>query len=221
MLAVVLAPSGALAAFPTVIGSATGTDPCGGNYNFIQTVSPIGTSYAVPAGGSFITSWSTQAGAYTGPVGLQVWRRVNSYTYLLVGASPEMTLTPGTTPTFTLATPIAVLANDLLGMRIGASTSPNTALCTQAVAAGAGGAYSFVRAAAPTVGTTGDASFVWTASAGYQLNVSATVDATPTPGPVPGTGCDSSANANMTDACSQTQTLILRLFAAAIKASRI
>jgi hypothetical protein len=39
--------------------------------------------------------------------------------------------------------------------------------------------------------------------------------------PPSGNGCDSSANANMNDACSQTQTLILRLFAAAVKASRV
>jgi hypothetical protein len=215
MFALVLAPSEALAAWPTVIGSATGLYPCAGDENLIQTASPVGTSYAVPAGGAFITSWSTLAGAYTGPVGLQVWRRVNSSTYLLVGASPEMTLTTGITNTFPLTTPIPVQANDLLGMRIGVSTSPDAALCIQPVA---GGAFSFVKGPAPAVGTSGTG-LIWSASPGWQLDVSATVDTTTTPGP--GTGCDSSANANATDACAQTQTLILRLFAAAVRASRV
>src|SRR3979409_1153105 len=77
VLATLMSPSGALAA-PIVIGSALGSYTCGGNFNTVQSTSPTGTSYAVPAAG-FITSWSTQAGAFAGPVGLQVWRKATGY----------------------------------------------------------------------------------------------------------------------------------------------
>src|ERR1700687_5186513 len=74
LLAVVLVPNMALAA-PVTIGSPVGTVTCGGDFNLVQSTSPVGTSYAVPIGGGVITQWSTQAGGYTAPVRLQVWRK--------------------------------------------------------------------------------------------------------------------------------------------------
>jgi len=228
VLALVMSPSGALAA-PVVIGSATGLYGCGGSFNMVQSTSPLGVSYAVPTGGAFITSWSTDAGPFIGPVGLQVWRKTAG-SFTLVGASPEMPLSASVVNTFTLATPIPVQAGDLLGLRIPASTLPQAAQC---VTSAAGGAYSFaISATAPAIG----AVVAFSASPGYQLDVAATVDTVATPpgpvppgpvppGPVPpgpgtGTGCDSSANANLKDACgaTQTQTLFAQILTAALRA---
>jgi hypothetical protein len=132
--------------------------------------------------------------------------------FALVGASPVVTLPSTGVNTFALAPAdqITVLANDLLGLRI-EGPNTNTGLCGEYAA---GGSWSYLLGAQPIVGVPTP----FTPQPGVKLNVSATVETPTTPG---GTGCDSTANANMTDACGQTQTLILRLFAAAVKASRV
>src|ERR1700682_1199549 len=228
VLALVMSPSGALAA-PVVIGSATGLYGCCGSFNMVQSTSPLGVSYAVPTGGAFITSWSTDAGPFIGPVGLQGGRKTAG-SFTLVGASPEMPLSASVVNTFTLATPIPVQAGDLLGLRIPASTLPQAAQC---VTSAAGGAYSFaISATAPAIG----AVVAFSASPGYQLDVAATVDTVATPpgpvppgpvppGPVPPgpgtrTGCESAGDAHLRGACgaTQTQTLFAQILTAALRA---
>src|ERR1700693_1774437 len=75
--AALLLPTAALAGTPTEIGSAQGTIDCTNTgltgFNTVQVTSS-GDSYAVPAGGTSITSWTVAAGGDTGPVGLEVWR---------------------------------------------------------------------------------------------------------------------------------------------------
>src|SRR3981081_2130828 len=140
LFAMVLSPHPALAA--TVIGSPAGDTVCAGQFAPVQRSSAL--SYAVPAGGGAITSWSTLADATNpGPVALEVWRPTTTlYTYLLVGLSPLMTLTPSTVNTFNLASPIAVQAGALLGLRI-----EGAAACGQSVP---GTTYGYHLGATPT-----------------------------------------------------------------------
>jgi hypothetical protein len=181
LIAMVLSPHPAFAA--TVIGSATGSVPCQAQFDVVQMTSAV--SYAIPAGGGTITSWSTLADATnTGPVGLEVWRPTTTqFTYLLVGLSPLMTLTPSILNTFNLAAPIAVQAGDLLGMRI-----EGAAACGQQVP---GTTYGYHLGATPAVGVVTQFGF----SNSFQLDVEATLG-TVTPPPPPPPGCDSSGNSN-------------------------
>jgi hypothetical protein len=101
----------------TVIGSATATAGVGcRNLDTVQ-LSSAGVSYAVPAGGGVITSWSTTALINPGPAGLLVWRPTTTPgTYTLVAATTPAALLPGLN-NFTLTTPIPVQAGDVLGLR--------------------------------------------------------------------------------------------------------
>jgi len=111
----------------TVIGSAAGNLPCGSGMDTVQLSTSGATNYAVPAGGGPITSWSTQVGAITGQAALLVWRpTATADTLTLVGESPHVALTANSVNTFTLATPIAVKAGDLLGLRV-----ESTSYCIQ------------------------------------------------------------------------------------------
>jgi len=192
LFAMVLSPHPALAA--TVIGSATGSVPCQGQFDVVQMTSAV--SYAVPAGGGAITSWSTLADATNvGPVGLEVWRPTTTqFTYLLVGLSPLMTLTPSTVNTFNLASPIAVQAGDLLGLRI-----EGAAACGQSVP---GTTYGYHLGATPTAGAVTQFGFSNT----FQLDVEATLGSVTPPPPPPSTGCDSTGNSTGDDKCKDNST---------------
>jgi hypothetical protein len=176
-LAMVLSGNAALAA--TVIGSPVGSGvTCGAGFDTVQVSWTSGT-YSVPPGGGVITSWSTQAGPVPGSVGLQVWRTTATpMDYQLVGASPLVTPVASTLNSFTLATPIAVQAGDLLGLRI-----EGRAYCTQSTSSVAD-VYGGRLGANPSVGAVG--TFIpnrWS-----QLDVAATVEAaaiTPPPPPPP------------------------------------
>ena len=189
LFAMVLSPHPALAA--TVIGSATGSVPCQGQFDVVQMTSAV--SYAVPAGGGAITSWSTLADATNvGPVGLEVWRPTTTqFTYLLVGLSPLMTLTPSTVNTFNLASPIAVQAGDLLGLRI-----EGAAACGQSVP---GTTYGYHLGATPTAGAVTQFGFSNT----FQLDVEATLGSATPPPPPPSSGCDSTGDSSGDDICQQ------------------
>jgi hypothetical protein len=103
----------------TAIGSATGNLGCGAGVDTVQLSTSGGTSYAVPAGGGTLTSWSTQVGATTGQAALLVWRpTATAGTLTLVGESPHVNLTANTVNTFTLTAPISVQAGDVLGLRV-------------------------------------------------------------------------------------------------------
>ena len=177
LVALMLSASGASAS--TSIGNAGGTIICSQPASTVQ-VSSTTTSYAVPAGGGSISSWSIQATAWPGPVGLQVWRpTATALTYTLVGASPLVTLATGTLNTFTLATPIQVQAGDLLGLRIEvkAACMQFTQNTTDVLGIASG--------TNPTTGST----LVFSSGNTEQLNVAAIVDTpvvvTPTPTPLP------------------------------------
>ena len=84
----------------TTIGSARWNTDCpnfGSGADTVQASSAVGgPSYAVPPGGTSITSWSVQAGADTGPVGLEVWRPTTTPAmYQLIGFTGTKTLTAG------------------------------------------------------------------------------------------------------------------------------
>ncbi|MHB8588959.1 MAG: hypothetical protein ACYDA0_08920 [Candidatus Dormibacteraceae bacterium] len=165
----------------TVIGSTAGAVTCAAGFDTVQ-VSWSSGSYAVPAGGGVITSWSTQAGPLTGPVGLQLWRATTTpQTYQLVGASPLVTLVPWTLNTTTLATPIPVQAGDLLGLRI-----EGRADCGQYTSS-VTDTWGSLLTSNPAVGATD----TFTYSTFFQVDVAATVDAAVTPLPPPSSGCDS------------------------------
>ena len=158
----------------TTVGSVAPTPaPCSGGYNTVQ-LSSTGASYAVPAGGGSIASWSIRAGTGTGPVGLEVWRPTSvSGSYLLVGASPLSTLIPNVLNTFTLAAPIATQAGDLLGLRVG-----GPAACGQSTTNG-GDTYGWTTGPAAAVGTT----VAMRRATNLQLNVAATMGAAALPTP--------------------------------------
>ena len=173
--AALLLPNAALAA--TQIGSAQGATPCTQTGADSVQASSGGASYAVPTGGTSIISWSIQAGADTGPVGLEVWRPSAPPNYTFVGNSPLQTLTANSLNTFTLATPIAVVAGDLLGLRLEGPV--NCFFLTQSQSDTVG--FSF--GPTPSVGSTDSMGIV----PSFELNVAATVEVTVTPPPPPPT----------------------------------
>jgi len=191
LMAMVVSPNAAFAA--TVIGSATGAVTCGSGFDTVQVATSSGT-YVVPAGGGDITSWSTQAGPLAGPVGLQVWRpTITAQTYQLVGASPLVTLTTSTVNTINLATPIAVQAGDLLGLRI-----EGRAYCGQFTSS-ATDVWGSMMGLNPAVGVTDLFSY----STFFQLDVAATVGPAVTPPPPPSAGCDFSGSFTGEQICEQ------------------
>src|ERR1700686_5079975 len=109
----ILASSPIQAGADTVIGSATATAGVGcRNLDTVQ-LSSAGVSYAVPAGGGLITSWSTTALINPGPAGLLVWRpTATPGTYTLEVATTPAALLPGLN-TFNVTPPIAVQAGDV------------------------------------------------------------------------------------------------------------
>jgi hypothetical protein len=189
VVAILLLPNAAFA--DTGIGSPIARAfTCGVGLDTVQMTS-VGPSYAVPAGGGFITSWTTQAlttGAY-GPVGLEVWRPTAiALSYQLVAISPMMTLAPGIVNTFQLATQIPVNAGDLIGLRL---DGPMT--CSQ-VTSNLGDTYGYAAGVALAAG--GIQTF--TAGAQAQLNIAANVSAT---APGGGGGCDSTGASTGDDQC--------------------
>jgi hypothetical protein len=189
LLAMVFSPSAAIAA-TTSLGATAGAGSwtCAAGFDLVQ-ISSTAPNYTVPAGGGTITSWSTLADAsMLGPVGLQVWKHTTGDSYQLVGASPLVALTPSVVNTFPLATPIPVLAGDLLGLRV-----EGVALCGQFGT----GTYGALIGPNPSVGAV-DLMTVYT---GTDLNIQATLDSTappppPPPPPPPSTGCDTTGQSS-------------------------
>lgn len=90
---------------------------CGAGNSFIQTGTATGVpSYAVPAGGGVITSWSFLAGSTTGEHDkLKVVRSVGTANqFVVVGESALEAMTPNTLNTFQLRIPVQ--AGDLIGL---------------------------------------------------------------------------------------------------------
>jgi hypothetical protein len=186
--AALLLPTAALAGTPTEIGSAQGNIVCPllgtTGVDSVQVTSST-NSYAVPAGGTSITSWSVLAGPDTGPVGLEVWSPgAVASSYILVAIVPDQTLTANSMNTFQLATPIPVTAGDLIGLRIdGTVQCQSQILDTNLFPSGADSAGFSNFEAAPAVGAT----VFMNPSISYQLNIAASVDVTINPPPPPPT----------------------------------
>ena len=169
----------------TVLGSPTGNFACGAGIDTVQLSTSGGTSYAVPAGGGAVTSWSTQVGATTGQAALLVWRPTATVgTLTLVGQSPHVALTANSLNTFTLAAPITVQAGDLLGLRV-----EGQSYCIQSPGATTG-VIGFKAGTTPAVGL--PETFT-VDPLNLTLDVSATVGTAtspkPTPSPSPTPGC--------------------------------
>ena len=192
--AILLLPNAALAA-TLDIGSAQGTFVCVNAGDYVQA-SSRGPSYAVPSGGTSITSWHVLAGIDTGPVALEVWRPTAPPLYTLVGISPIVTLNPNTLNDFTLAAPIShVQPGDLIGLRLERQLE-----CSQETLNFGDTIGSSFSAAPPAVSGTE----LLPAFGGFQLNVAATVDVTVTPPPPPPTPtsadqCKDAGWQNLTD----------------------
>ena len=180
--AALLLPSAVLAA-TTEIGSAVGDTPCTTAGSTVQA-SSVGAIYEVPTA-TLITAWSVQAGAGTGPVGLQVWRPSVASSYTLVGISPVETLAANSVNTFSLAAaPIAVQAGDLLGLRVEGPV--NCFFLTGSLSDTVGFSLGGPPAVGDTVSMAGVPGSVLTGFVpGFKLNVAATIEVTAPPPPPP------------------------------------
>jgi hypothetical protein len=113
VLGFVVAAAASASSGTTIGQTFSGSFNCGGGTWYFDTDS----AYVVPSGTNWnVTSWSTQAGADGGSMALMVFRDLGSGSYEVVGESLVEALTANAQNTFTLATPIAVQAGDLLGM---------------------------------------------------------------------------------------------------------
>jgi hypothetical protein len=160
------------------VGSATATAGVGcRNLDTVQ-LTWAGVSYAVPAGGGVITSWSTTALINPGPAGLLVWRpTATPGTYTLVAATTPTALLPGLN-TFNLTTPIPVQAGDVLGLRAAGGID-----CGASAAMGNTMGYHVGTTAVP-----GAQEAFLTDPGTFTLDVSATIGTVPTTTTPPPTG---------------------------------
>jgi len=165
----------------TTIGQAADGATCsagpGTGMDTVQTAS-AGPTYAVPDGSWQVTGWSAQASAaMDSTLQLEIWRPTTTAdTFTLVGISSPQTLLMGSgVNTFPLAAPIAVLPRDLLGLRV-----TGMAGCSSFTGNFTGDARRLALGTpSPTPGTTTVFPFL---STGFELNVAATLEASP---PVP------------------------------------
>ena len=116
-LAILAAVSGPAGASTTIGQTWPQSSPCNLGNVLFQASTAGGASYAVPAGGGVITSWSTHAGNTIGAMKLVIVRPLAANQYLVVAASPAQDLFPNHLNTFTLSPGIAVQGGDLLGLR--------------------------------------------------------------------------------------------------------
>jgi hypothetical protein len=99
-----------------------GVADCPADYSWAQDATAVGSpSYAVPAGGGVITSWSHDRGPAlaTAQVRLKVFRKTAPGTYLTVGESDFETLANAGLNTF--PTRVRVDGGDILGFRFTAA----------------------------------------------------------------------------------------------------
>jgi hypothetical protein len=161
-----LAPAGAVT--DTTIGQTGGAHSCywPTAWTGLQSAS-TSPSYAVPAGGGLVTSWSVQEGASGGTYQLAVWRPTGGSSYTLVGTAPApQTIGAGSAVhTYALTTPIAVQAGDVLGLQFGAGPSD----CEHD---GGSNVSAWYNGALPSIGTNLSFSLLTNSAA---LNVAATV----------------------------------------------
>ena len=176
--AALLLPSTALAS--TEIGSAQGSLDCTvPGFDSVQVTSSS-DSYAIPTGGTFITSWSVLAGPDTGPVGLEVWQPAAPPSYTLIASDLGETITADSLNTFTLDKPIAVTAGDLIGLRVDGPFMCESLILNQDGSPSTGDTAGFAFGTTALGGTA-----VMSIFTGFQLNIAATVDVASPPPPPP------------------------------------
>src|SRR5215211_5156882 len=132
-LAILAAVSGPAGASTTIGQTWPQSSPCNLGNVLFQASTAGGASYAVPAGGGVITSWSTHAGNTIGAMKLVIVRPLAANQYLVVAASPAQDLFPNHLNTFTLSPGIAVQGGDLIGLRQ-TSGSPTSCCCARTAA---------------------------------------------------------------------------------------
>jgi hypothetical protein len=125
---IVASSASALTLGTTTIPTGSSVVPCTNTDFFVQTTTDPSYSYAVPASGGEITSWSTNtsASAAGAPLTLLILQPVGAgYTVLTTDAETLPTPLPaGGVTTFTLAQPLTVASGDVLGLY-----SPGTLMC--------------------------------------------------------------------------------------------
>ncbi len=107
-LAVCAAPAGASA----TVGQTGAPAICTGSFDRLQPTVTSGNTYVMPAAGT-ITSWSTQAIAGGGTLGMKVFRPLGGAGYMVVGHEGPHDLTGGVVNTFPAN--VEVKAGDVLG----------------------------------------------------------------------------------------------------------
>ncbi len=159
-------------------GPATEDPYCGGFAQFDEVTQAVaaGPSYAVPAGGGVITSWSTMGGLNEQifqELGLDVLRRTAYATYAKVAEDPMHQLEPEAMNTFPVDIPVK--GGDLIGVRAPSFLGGSGSACVFETEDPADeGSYS---EPALEVGETGEFTFD---EDGYRVNASATVLLSPT-----------------------------------------
>jgi len=129
ILAVAMVSAGAMAAASQAGATVTigqtflASFMCGGpSTYFEQSTAPGSPSYAVPAGGGTITSWSVQTGPSGAHVKLAVLRNAGGpSTFTTVSTSAEGVLAASTLNTFSTSLPVQ--ADDRIGVLITSSSS--------------------------------------------------------------------------------------------------
>ena len=165
-----LALAGAASAATTIgqNGVAATDNACGGGNTFIQTQTAAGVpSYAVPAGGGIITSWSFLAGSTPGEQDkLKVFRvTATANQFFIVGEGALETMTPSALNTFLVRIPVQ--AGDRLGLY---TADGHDCVSTHTP----GNTDDYIGSADPAPGTT--ATGIPESSSGEAYNVSATVE---------------------------------------------
>jgi hypothetical protein len=114
---------GGTATAQVTIGQVAPTTPtesfCSGSWDEFQLGVSSGASYAIPAPGGVLTSWSTNAGPGAGQsLTMKVFRPVGPGTYSVVAHDGPRPLIPSALNTFPLSAPIAVLPGDIVGIHL-------------------------------------------------------------------------------------------------------
>lgn len=95
---------------------------CLGSWDELQLGVGGGASYAVPAPGGVLTSWSTGAGPGTGQLyEMKVYRPLGGGSFAVVAHDGPRALTPSTVNTFPVSVPVQ--ANDIVGIHLDAASS--------------------------------------------------------------------------------------------------
>jgi hypothetical protein len=162
-----LAVAASPAAASVTVGQTGTPAACGSNFDRLQPSVTAGNTYVMPAAGT-ITSWSTQAIAGGGTLGMKVFRPLGGTRYMVVGHEGPHALTGDAANTFPAS--VAVKAGDVLG-----SNTPLNANDPGCVFAAPGETF-LGRAGDLPDGANGE----FTPAVAFRLNISAVLNPTNT-----------------------------------------